>query len=187
MSGPLENAFVRFEPVREDNVALLLGWVLDPAARGPYRTSPGIGRSVLRRRMLGSGESRYYVLRRAPDAAALGWGWWRPWRFRPGLDRVDWQVDVVVVEPALRGFGFELAALLLAADHLLSGSPPASVFALTHLDDVPQQRSLRQAGFRCLGRCPHPDYPIPPPGIPGLLYARELDGGAGARPAGASR
>ena len=159
------------EPATRDNVDLLVRWSLDAVANGPYKRVPALSPAQMRERILTSVDRQYFMIRQRDTGQPLGRFYWRAWRFGPTADRVDYELNPMIADPANRGRGFGSDAQRAAVMHLLAQPETASVFALTHLDNAAERKALENAGLAAAGALPNDRYPVPEPGIPCVLYA----------------
>lgn len=174
---------VTLEPVNETSFELLAQWTLDPAAQGSYKRVPELSVEELRRLFFDDPDRRYFLIRRTADGCPLGRFYYRAWRFGGGPAPVDWELNILLADPAERGKGYGTAAQRLAVEHLLGLAETRSVFAYTDRDNVAERRALANAGLRELGLMPVVGYPIDVPPGRYVLYAVRRQGPAA--PAGA--
>jgi RimJ/RimL family protein N-acetyltransferase len=163
--GPreLQNNRIVLEPASEANVDLLVRWTLDPVAQGPYKQVPELSAAELRELFLHEQSREYFVIRLTPDGTPVGRLYWRAWRITPDPDSIDWELNILLAEPAIRGGGLGSSAQELAVRHLLGRPSTRSVFAFTATGNHAERRALEKAGLHELGPLPHPRYPIPFP------------------------
>jgi RimJ/RimL family protein N-acetyltransferase len=164
---------VSLEPIRADTVDLVVRWTLDPIAQGRFKVVPVLAPSALREQLLASDDRRYFVIRRVSDDVALGRFYWRVWHFHADVELVDWELNILIADPNLRGRGYGSAAQQLATEYLLSLPETHTVFAYTHQDNAAERRALARVGFQSLGPLPHGYYRVPDPGMPCIVYARK--------------
>jgi RimJ/RimL family protein N-acetyltransferase len=164
----LRNEVVSLEPASGDNVDLLIEWTLDPIAQGPYKRVPEATPDGLRALFLHAPDRWYFLIRRARDAQPLGRFYYRAWRFQP--DKIDWELNLLIADPAERGKGYGMAVQALAADFLLQRQETHSVFAYTFETNVAERRALQKAGFKEVGPMPHPYYQVQLPPEQCVLY-----------------
>jgi len=164
---------VVLEPAGPSNVALLIEWTLDPVAQGPYKRVPDMTRQELRELFLDSPDGWYFLIRRAADGEPLGRFYYRAYRFDPGSDAVDWELNIFIADPEERGKGYGSAVQKLALDHLLALPGKRSVFATTFASNRAERRALAKVGFREVGCLPHPYYAVKLPPEGSILYVVE--------------
>jgi RimJ/RimL family protein N-acetyltransferase len=169
----LQNDLVALEPASEANVDLLVRWTLDPVAQGPYKRVPESGAAELRELFLQEPSREYFVIRLVPDGTPVGRLYWRAWRFTPNPDLIDWELNILLADPGVRGRGLGSASQELAIQHLLGRRSTRSVFAFTAVENHAERRALKKAGLHELGPLPHPRYPIPLPEGNWLVYSTE--------------
>jgi RimJ/RimL family protein N-acetyltransferase len=166
----LRDEFVRLDPVDLENVDQLIQWTLDPIAQGPYKRVPALTESELRRLFLNSPGRQYFLIRRVADAHPLGRFYWRAWRFSGSADRIDWELNIFLADPAERGKGSGTAVQRLAAEYLATRPETMSIFAFTLAANRAEQRALVRAGFQEAGPMPCPNYPVDLPHEPCVLF-----------------
>jgi RimJ/RimL family protein N-acetyltransferase len=159
----LRNDRVILEPASEANVDLLVRWTLDPVAQGPYKRVPEMSAAQLRELFLHEQSREYYVIRLIRDGTPVGRLYWRAWRFTPDPDGIDWELNILIAEPGIRGRGLGSTSQELAVRHLLGRRSTRSVFAYTATENHAERRALHKAGLHELGPLPHPRYPVPLP------------------------
>lgn len=84
--------------------------------------------------------------RRSDFAAARSY--WRAWRFTSDADMIDWELNILLAEPGVRGRGLGSASQALAVQHLLGRPSTRSVFAYTAVENHAERRALQKAGLR---------------------------------------
>jgi RimJ/RimL family protein N-acetyltransferase len=173
---PFSDGRVTLEPADANNVHLLVAWTLDPVAQGPFKRVPDSTHQELTRLFLDTPDRRYFLVRAAVDGSPLGRFYWRAWRFRVDGASVDWELNLLIADPARRGRGYGTAVQRLAAEHLLSAVETRSVFAYTHADNVGERRALEKAGFRCEGPMPVAPHRVPAADGAWILYTRAATG-----------
>lgn len=180
----LQNDLVILEPASEANVDLLVRWTLDPVAQGPYKRVPETSAAQLRDLFLHEQSREYFVIRVVPGDTPVGRLYWRAWRFTPDPDAIDWELNVFLAEPGVRGRGLGTSSQGLAVRHLLGRRSTRSVFAFTAVDNHPERRALLKAGLRELGPLPHPRYPVPLPEGEWCVYSTwtQVDIGPACQP-----
>lgn len=174
MADPYSKDDITLEPAGEANVDLLVQWTLDPEAQGPYKRVPSMTPSQLRELFLNSTDRQYFLIRRTSDAKPLGRFYYREWHFHSDPGKVDWELNILIADPACRGKGYGTTTQKLALSILLTRPETHSVFAYTHEDNVAERRALLKAGLVEIGYLPSDYHSIPPPvGIRGrsVLYA----------------
>jgi len=159
----LQNNRVILEPASEANVDLLVRWTLDPVAQGPYKRVPVMSAAQLRELFLHEQSREYYVIRLIRDGTPVGRLYWRAWRFAPDPDLIDWELNILLAEPDIRGRGLGSSSQELAVRYLLGRRSTRSVFAYTAAENHAERRALQKAGLHELGPLPHPRYPVPCP------------------------
>jgi RimJ/RimL family protein N-acetyltransferase len=169
----LKNDIVTLEPADPETVDLLVRWTLDPVAQGPYKRVPPWTADEVRDLILHSPDRQYFLIRRTADGEPLGRFYYRAWRFGPVHDKVDWELNILIADPAERGKGYGTAAQKLALDHLLQQPETRSVFAYTFATNMAERRSLERCGFQEQGSLPHPCYRVKLPPEDAVLYVRE--------------
>ena len=172
MDGPLRNEIVTLEPVDERNVDLLVKWTLDPIAQGPYKRVPAMTAEELRDLFLYGGDRWYFMIRRAADHKPLGRFYYRAWRFLPDSDKIDWELNIFIADPAERGKGYGTASQSLALEFLLPLRETHSVFAYTFETNKAERRALQKVGFEEVGRMPSSHYRVKLPPETCILYVR---------------
>jgi RimJ/RimL family protein N-acetyltransferase len=159
----LQNDLVILEPASEANVDLLVRWTLDPVAQGPYKRVPETSAAQLRDLFLHEQSREYFVIRVVPDGTPVGRLYWRAWRFTPDPDAIDWELNIFLAEPCVRGRGLGSSSQGLAVQYLLGRQSTRSVFAYTAAENHAERRALQKAGLHELGALPHQRYPVPFP------------------------
>ncbi|GEM_PF-2261239 len=154
---------ITLEPAAEANVDLLVQWTLDPQAQGPYKRVPSMTPSQLRELFLYSTDRQYFLIKRTSDARPLGRFYYRGWRFHPDPGKVDWELNILIADPAFCGKGYGTMTQALALSRLLARPETHSVFAYTHEDNIAERRALLKAGLLEMGYLPHSYYKIPSP------------------------
>jgi RimJ/RimL family protein N-acetyltransferase len=96
-----------------------------------------------------------------PDGIPVGRLYWRAWRFVPDSDMIDWEFNILLADPAVRGRGLGSAAQEVAVQHLRGRRSTRSVLAYTDEENRAERRALQKAGLHEVGLLPHPRYPIP--------------------------
>ena len=177
----LQNDLIILEPASEANVDILVRWTLDPVAQGPFKRVPEVSATQLRDLFLHEPSREYFVIRVVSDSAPVGRLYWRAWCFTPDPDLIDWELNILLAEPGVRGRGLGSASQELAVRHLLGRPSTRSVFAYTAADNHAERRALQKAGLHELGPLPHPRYPVPIPEGRWLVYSTGAQ--AGTRPA----
>jgi RimJ/RimL family protein N-acetyltransferase len=171
VSRMLQDEAVLLEPASEANVDLLVRWTLDPAAQGPYKRVPEATPDQLRELFLHESSRQYFLIRLRPEGAPVGRFYWRAWRFTSDPDLIDWEINIFLAEPSVRGRGVGSAVQRVAVRHLLERPSTRSVFAYTDAANTAERRALQKAGLHELGPLPHPRYPVPVPEGRWLVYA----------------
>jgi diamine N-acetyltransferase len=105
------------------------------------------------------------------DRTPLGRFYYRAWAFSQRPEVVDWELNILIADPAERGKGYGTAAQALALEWLLTQATTHSVFAYTVTANVAEQRALEKIGLALIGLLPDPYYQVPLPARPSLLYA----------------
>ena len=167
----MKGDLVVLEPADDENVALLVAWTLDPIAQGLYKRVPHMTPDELGELFLNSPDRRYFLIRQAEDGRPLGRFYWRAWHFQPG--KVDWELNILIADPAERGKGYGTAAQRLAIAHLLALPQTNSVFAYTMRENAAERRALLKAGFVEAGPMPHPYYQVALPTEECILYVTD--------------
>jgi RimJ/RimL family protein N-acetyltransferase len=170
LGSPLRNDLVTLEPADENTVDLLIKWTLDPVAQGPYKRVPPMTAEELYNLFLNSADRCYFMIRKTADHRPLGRFYYRAWRFHP--DKIDWELNIFIADPADRGKGYGTACQKLALDFLLPRPETRSVFAYTFATNKAEQRALQKAGFEEVGPMPSPHYRVKLPPEPCVLYVR---------------
>lgn len=170
---PLATKSVYLEPADAENAGKLIRMTLDPIAQGPHKRVPEMSASELRELFLNSPDRSYFLIRRSEDNLLLGRFYWRAWKFIEDSPLIDWELNILLADPLMRGQGYGTQAQRLALDHLLTLDETRSVFACTFDENLAEQRSLENAGFRRVGALPHAHYRVDPPPEPSILYAVE--------------
>jgi RimJ/RimL family protein N-acetyltransferase len=178
VSRVLQDEAILLEPASEANVDLLVRWTLDPAAQGPYKRVPEATPDQLRELFLREPSRLYFLIRLGPEGAPVGRFYWRAWRFTSDPDLIDWEINIFLAGPSVRGRGVGSAVQRLAVRHLLERPSTRSVFAYTDAANTAERRALQKAGLQELGPLPHPRYPVPVPEGRWLVYATTGLGGA---------
>jgi RimJ/RimL family protein N-acetyltransferase len=166
----LADCLVRLRPVDADSVDLLIRWTLDPVAQGPHKRVPDLTVRELRGLFLFDRDRQYFLIERADDATSLGRFYWRAWRFGSLAEGIDWELNILLAEPAERGRGYGMAAQRLAAEYLATRPDSRSVFAFTMVENRAERRALNKAGFREAGPMPNPRYSVALPTEPCVLF-----------------
>jgi RimJ/RimL family protein N-acetyltransferase len=160
-------------------VDLLVRWTLDPVAQGPHKRVPEISAAQLRELFLREPSREYFVIRLVADGSPVGRLYWRAWRFTTNADLIDWELNILLGEPGVRGRGLGSASQELAVQHLLGRRSTRSVFAYTAVENHPERRALQKAGLHELGPLPHLRYPVPIPEGKWLVYSTVAEGDPG--------
>jgi RimJ/RimL family protein N-acetyltransferase len=161
---------VILEPVDSKNVDLLVSWTLDPIAQGPYKRVPALSPETLRQAFLLGEDRQYFMIRRADDRKPLGRFYWRAWRFDGPDGAIDWELNILLADPADRAHGFGSTVQRMAAEYLAARQDSRSIFAFTLLANEAERRALLKAGFRERGRLPQSRYPVTLPNEPCVLF-----------------
>src|SRR5262245_49436741 len=171
MEGPrLENALVALDPADSHNVERLVSWTLDPIAQGPYKRVPQASADELRRAFFFDEDRQYFMIRRVVDGKPLGRFYWRAWCFDGLRSAIDWELNILVADPADRGHGLGAMGQRMAAEYLAPRPGSSSVFAWTLLANQAERKALRKAGFHERGKLPQARYPVPLPEDPCVLF-----------------
>ncbi len=168
----LKNEIVTLEPADPDNVALLVKWTLDPVAQGPYKRVPAMTTKALRDLFLHAADRWYFLIIRTADQKPLGRFYYRAWRFHPDSEKIDWELNILIADPAERGRGYGTVAQALALEFLLRLPETHSVFAYTFATNEAERRALQKAGFEKAGRMPSSYYRVKLPPEECVLYVR---------------
>jgi RimJ/RimL family protein N-acetyltransferase len=166
----LANGLVTLEPANSSNIDLLIEWTFDPVAQGPYKRVPSLSAEELRHTFLFGQERQYFMIRRADTDKPLGRFYWRPWRFDGAASAIDWELNILLADPANRGNGFGSAVQRLAAEYLATLRESKSVFAFTLMTNEAERRALLKAGFIERGELPQSRYPVALPEDPCVLF-----------------
>ncbi len=167
----IQNEAVLLEPATEANVDLLVRWTLDPVAQGPYKRVPEMSAAQLRELFLRDRSREYFLIRLLSDGSPVGRLYWRAWRFTSNTDMIDWELNILLAEPGVRGRGLGSASQALAVQRLLGRPSTRSVFAYTAVENHAERRALQKAGLHELGPLPHPRYPVPTPDGDWVVYS----------------
>jgi RimJ/RimL family protein N-acetyltransferase len=103
----------------------------------------------------------------------LGRFYYRAWRFHPDSEKIDWELNIFIADPAERGKGYGTATQALASKFLLQLQETHSVFAYTFVTNEGEQRALQKAGFEEAGRMPSAYYRVKLPPEACVLYVRQ--------------
>jgi len=172
MAYPYSKDEITLEPAEEANVDLLVQWTLDPEAQGPYKHVPPMTPSQLRESFLYGADRHYFLIKRTSGAKPLGRFYYREWHFHSDPEKVDWELNILIADPAFRGKGYGTTTQKLALSMLLARPKTHSVFTYTHEDNIVERRALLKAGLVEIGYLPHIYYRIPSPrGLPGRSVA----------------
>jgi RimJ/RimL family protein N-acetyltransferase len=171
----LRNELILLEPADEASVQTLIDWTLDPVAQGPYKRVPNVTGSKLRELFLHALDRRTYLIGPATDDKPLGRFYYRAWHFHPDCGTVEWELNILLADPAERGKGYGTAVQALALKYLLSLPQTHSVFAYTHAANRAEQRALVKAGLVYAGCLPSAYYRVPLPLEPCVLYVRRRE------------
>ncbi len=169
---PLQNDVVILEPASEENVALLIKWTLDPVAQGPYKRVPPIPAEELRDQCLHAADRWYFLIREAVGHKPLGRFYYRAWGFHSDPEKIDWELNILVADPAERGKGYGTAVQALALEFLLRRRETHSVFAYTFVENKAERRALQKSGLDEVGRMPSSYYQVKLPPEACVLYVR---------------
>lgn len=172
LGSPLRDEIVCLEPASQHNVDLLVGWTLDPVAQGVYKRVPTLTAQELRNLLLHSADRWYFLIRRTADRKPLGRFYYRAWRFHPESKGIDWELNILIADPADRGRGYGTAAQALALEFLLQRPETYSVFAYTFAANAAERRALQKAGLEEAGRMPFSYYRVKLPPEECVLYVR---------------
>jgi RimJ/RimL family protein N-acetyltransferase len=167
-SPGLQNKVVLLEPASEANVDLLVRWTLDPVAQGPHKRVPETSADRLRELFLREPSREYFLIRVLPAGTPVGRFYWR---FTSDSDMIDWELNILLAEPRVRGRGVGSAAQELAVQHLLGRRSTRSVFAYTAVENHAERRALQKAGLHEFGPLPNPRYPFSIPEGEWLVYS----------------
>lgn len=167
----LQTEAVLLEPATEANVDLLVHWTLDPVAQGPYKRVPEMSAAQLRELFLRDRSREYFLIRLLAEGTQVGRFYWRAWCFTSDASKIDWELNILLTEPGVRGRGLGSAAQALAVQHLLARPSTRSVFAYTAVENHAERRALQKAGLLELGPLPHPRYPVPVPDGEWVVYS----------------
>jgi len=161
MEGPhLGNSLVALEPAAPSNVDVLIDWTLDPIAQGPYKLVPVLSAEELRQAFLFGQDRQYFMIRRVDDRKPIGRFYWRAWRFDGPDGAIDWELNILLADPADRGRGFGSVVQRMAAEYLADRRDSRSIFAFTLMANEAERRALLKAGFRERGTLPQSRYPV---------------------------
>jgi RimJ/RimL family protein N-acetyltransferase len=169
-SPPIGNSLVTLEPADSSNIDLLIDWTLDPIAQGPYKRVPALSVEELRHAFLLAQDRQYFVIRRADNGKPIGRFYWRAWRFHGPDSPIDWELNILLADPADRGRGFGSAVQRMAAEYLVARRDPRSVFAFTLTVNEAERGALLKAGFHERGTLPQARYPVTLPKEPCVLF-----------------
>jgi RimJ/RimL family protein N-acetyltransferase len=125
----------------------------------------------LRERFLHDRSREYFLIRLVADGTPVGRLYWRAWCFISDADVIDWELNILLAEPVVRGRGLGSASQALAVQHLLGRPSTRSVFAYTAAENHAERRALQKAGLHALGPLPHPRYPVPVPDGDWVAYS----------------
>jgi RimJ/RimL family protein N-acetyltransferase len=171
----LQNDVIILEPVDEKNIALLVQWTLDPIAQGPYKRVPPMTAEELRDLFLHAVDRWYFLIREATERKPLGRFYYRAWRFHSDAEKIDWELNPLIADPAERGRGYGTAVQVLALEFLLQLRETHSVFAYTFVTNQAERRALQKAGFKEVGRMPSSYCQVKLPPEECILYVRRKD------------
>jgi len=167
----IQSEAVLLEPATEANVDLLVRWTLDPVAQGPYKQVPEMSAAQLRELFLRDRLREYFLIRLLADGTPVGRLYWRARCFTSDASKIDWELNILLAEPGVRGRGLGSAAQALAVQHLLGRPSTRSVFAYTAVENHAERRALQKAGLHELGPLPHPRYPVSVPDGEWVVYS----------------
>jgi RimJ/RimL family protein N-acetyltransferase len=172
LGSPLRNEKIALEPAHESNIDLLVQWTLDPVAQGPYKRVPPMTAAELRHLLLHSPDRWYFLIRTRTDHKPLGRFYYRAWHFHPDAEKIDWELNIFIADPADRGQGYSTAVQALALEFLLQLPETHTVFAYTFAVNTGERRALQKAGFEEAGPLPSTYYRLRLPPEPCVLYVR---------------
>ena len=173
LSEKLQNDVIVLEPASEENIDLLTEWTLNPVAQGAYKRVPRMTAEELRHLFLQAPDRHYFLIKRASDHKPLGRFYYRAWRFHPNPEKIDWELNLFIADPANRGKGYGTAAQALALDFLLQQEETNSVFAYTLIENKAERLALQKAGFVEAGPMPSAYYRVDLPPEECILFVRE--------------
>jgi aminoglycoside 6'-N-acetyltransferase len=168
----LQNEIITLEPLTKDNVDLLVQWTLDPVAQGPYKRVPPWPAEKVQQMFLEAADRYYFLIRLTEDSRGIGRFYYRAFHFHIDPQKVDWELNILIADPAERGHGYGTIVQKLVADHLLTLPQTNSVFAYTWTSNISEQRALQKAGFTRKGVMPLPYYEVHLPPEPCVLFVR---------------
>ena len=117
----------------------------------------------------------YFLIRSTGDLKPLGRFYYRAWRFHPGPEQIDWELNILIADPAERSRGRGTAAQALASEFLLRLRETHSVFAYTFATNKAERRALQKAGFEEAGLMPSAYYRVKLPPEECVLYVRRRE------------
>ncbi|WP_329001232.1 GNAT family N-acetyltransferase [Kribbella sp. NBC_00709] len=141
-------------PVREDDVALLQRFAVEPGLIGldwnGFRDAQAPARRFAADGFLGDEDGRLMV-RTGADTAGLETAGLVSWRSGSFDGRTKyWEIGIALL-PEYRGRGIGWRAQAMLTAYLFEHTPVQRIQAATHPENVAEQKSLEKAGFRLEG------------------------------------
>ncbi|MCX4764185.1 GNAT family N-acetyltransferase [Streptomyces sp. NBC_01275] len=137
---------VRLRPVREDDLAMLERFLVDPEAAGPFSWFGWADPGRFRQRWIENGllSEDGGQLMVTSGTARLGFVAWRKIVTSPASH--CWNTGIQLL-PQAQGRGVGTRAQRLLVHYLFAHTPVARIEAVTERENIAEQRALEKAGF----------------------------------------
>jgi len=149
---------IRLRPVVEDDLALFRRMLTEPELTAPswygFRDAQAPARRFAADGYLTDDGGRL-IVEVEPDGAAAGLVDWRAGRY--GAVSRHWHIGIMLL-PEWRGRGIGWRAQAMLCDYLFRHTLARRIEALTHADNVAEQKALEKAGFQREGRIRAADF-----------------------------
>jgi len=145
-----ENEKIKLEEVSLENIDLLIEWTLDSNAQGKFKIVPKMSYIELKSQFMDSLDRRYFLIK-TKDDKPIGRFYYRKWLFNNDLNKVDWELNIFIAIPELRGKGYGSAVHRLAIKILESLDETNTIFAYTMNENIGERKVLEKCGFDLKG------------------------------------
>jgi RimJ/RimL family protein N-acetyltransferase len=143
---------IRLRDVTLADADLLVAWAASVDMRGEFNDFglPPLDGAALREALAAgplrnerNGEMLVVLVEGDTPIGTVGW---HEVHYGPGPGSRAWNIGIALI-PEFRGHGYGAAAQRQLADHLFATTDANRVEAQTDVDNLPEQRALRKAGF----------------------------------------